>query len=239
MTVQTTPPIEQPAWEGLPLYSRRLIIVTIVSAFAQLLIVDAYFRLQELPEINQYLAGQPLNFIEDGIQYPPMVVSGLICAILIAFTIIYADWKVREGGGSMPWIGSLWMVTSVALVLDLLIDTFEIKWPVIILFAYTGLRSWKGAEHNWLGLILAPTVIVIAALDGLNHASGQDCVSGGLDACPGKAVSDIYLVFILFVLLYVTLRPYLSGGSPSSRTLPATRLSVCRSSCHSRPARSP
>jgi hypothetical protein len=213
LTVQKTPAKEQSAWARLPLLSRRLIVVTIVIAFAQLLLVDVYFRLQELPAINQYLAGQPLNFIEDGIQYTPMVVSGLIYAILIAITIIYADLKARKSGGELSWIGSLWLIASVALVLDLLIDTFEIKWPVIILFAYTGIRSWKGVRRNWLGLILAPAVAAIAILDGLNHASGQDCVSSGLDACPGKAVSDVYLVLVLMVLLYVTLRPFVHSAN--------------------------
>ena len=219
LSSQTTQPAEGSVWGSLPDASRRLVTATLVFAFVQLLLVDVYFRLQELPQINQYLAGQPLNFVEDGIQYSPMVVSGLVCAVLIAAVVIYVNLKSRGSSTSgLYWLGGAWLIVSVALVLDLLIDTFEIKWPIIALFAYVGIRYWKGVRRNSLGLVLAPAVAVIGALDGLNHSSGQDCVTSGLDACSGKAVSDIYLVILLLILVYLTIQPYLGQSNSKAAT---------------------
>lgn len=127
--------------------------------------------------------------------------------MLIAASVILVNSKLKEGSAArLSWLGSAWLLASVVLVLDLMIDTFEVKWPIIILFAYAGLRYWKGVRRNLLSLVLSPAVAVIAALDGVNHFGGQDCVQTGLDACPGKAVSDIYLVIILLLLMYVTLK---------------------------------
>ena len=179
-----------------------------IVGFSQLILVDLFFRLQELPQIVQVLAGAPPTIlIEDGIQYPPFVVSGVACGMLVAAAVVLVNSKPHAGVRvELTWLGSAWLIASTLLVLDLAIDTFEVKWPVIILFAYAGVRYWKGVRRNWLSLILAPVVALIAAGDGLNHLSGQDCVATGLDACPGKAVSDIYLVITLLVLLYATLK---------------------------------
>jgi hypothetical protein len=201
-------PRSQPAqtiWGSLETSQRRLISAALILGFSQLILVDLYFRLQELPQINGYLAGGSLNFVEDGIEYPPFALSGVACGVMIAASIILVNSSVK-GASTLEqrWLGSAWLLASAALVLDLMIDTFEVKWPVIILFAYVGFRYWKGSKRNALAVILAPSVAVIATLDGLNHLSGQDCVQSGLDACPGKAVSDIYLVIILLVLTYLT-----------------------------------
>lgn len=168
--------------------------------------MDLYFRLQELPAIAQYQQGLPADFIVDGIQYPPFVLSALVCAACIAGAIILVNSKTSgPGTARLTWLGSAWLLASIFLILDLMIDTFEVKWPVIILFAYVGVRYWKGARRNSLGLVLAPAVTLVAVLDGLNHAGGQDCAQTGLDACPAKAVSDLYLVIILLALTYLTI----------------------------------
>jgi hypothetical protein len=179
-----------------------------ILGFAQLAILDIYFRIQELPAINQYLAGQSSSIsISDGIQYWPLVLSGLVYAVLIADSVILVNSRVRgtESIG-LSWLGSAWLLASILLVLDLLIDTFEVKWPVIILFVYAGFRYWKGIKNNSVGFILAPAVTAIAAADGLNHLGGQFCPATGLDSCPAKAVSDLYLVVMLLFLTYLTLK---------------------------------
>jgi hypothetical protein len=195
-------------WDDLTVPQRRFVITAIILGFSQLILVDIFFRVQELPQIHQFLAqGSSPNFIEDGIQYPPFVISGLACGVLIAASAIFVNSKTTKGSPTkLSWLGSAWLLASLVLVLDLMIDTFEVKWPIIILFAYAGLRYWKGVRRNFLSLVLAPTVAVIAALDGLNHFGGQDCVQTGLDACPGKAISDMYLVIILLLLMYVTIK---------------------------------
>jgi len=150
-----------------------------------------------------------LNFVEDGIEYPPFVLSALACGILVMGSIVLVDWKTKRASGSGQfWLGSFWLLASTALVLDLMIDTFEIKWPVIVLFVYVGVRYWKGARRSTPGLIVAPAVALVALIDGMNHISGQDCVSTGLDVCPAKGISDVYLVIILLVLTYVTATSY-------------------------------
>ena len=216
--MSASPGEDQPApagsvWDYLTVLQRRFVLAAIVLAFSQLILVDLFFRIQELPQINQLLAeGSSPNLIEDGIAYPPFVISGLVCGLLVAASVIFVNSKLKEGSAArLSWLGSAWLLASVILVLDLMIDTFEVKWPIIILFAYVGLRYWKGARRNPLGLVLSPAVAVIAALDGANHFGGQDCVQTGLDACPGKAVSDVYLVVVLLLLMYVTIREHHRG----------------------------
>ena len=208
MVTRTTESAPRSVWESLSGRQRRFVSGALIIGFAQLILVDVFFRLQELSQIQQFLAGgTPSNLIEDGIQYPPFVWSGLACGTLVAASVILVNSKAKAGpAGKLTWLGSAWLIASALLVLDLAIDTFELKWPIIILFAYGGLRYWKGVRHNWLSLILAPVVALIAAGDGLNHFSGQDCVPTGIDACPGKAVSDIYLVIMLLMLLYATVK---------------------------------
>jgi hypothetical protein len=201
-------PPDLSVWNSISSKERRLVLFAIVLAFIQLLLADSYFRLQELPAINQYLAGQASpTFLPDGIQYLPFVASGLVYASLIAFSVIVVN---SRGGDNeviaLSWLGSAWLLASIALVLDLLIDTFEVKLPVIILFIYAGLRYWKGSKNNSLSLVLAPAVAAIAAADGMNHLGGQFCSATGLDACSAKAVSDLYLVIMLLSLTYLTLK---------------------------------
>ena len=206
MTAQVAP---LSVWKGLSTAQRRFVTGALIVGFTQLFLIDLFFRLQELPQIQQVLAGGtiPSSLIQDGIQYPPFVLSSLACGALVAATIILVNSTIKTGVAvKLAWLGSAWLLASALLVLDLAIDTFEFKWPVIILFAYAGVRYWKGVRRNWLSLILAPVVALIAAGDGLNHLSGQDCVLTGIDACPGKAVSDIYLVIMLLVLLYATVK---------------------------------
>ena len=198
--------LQETVWGSLTAFQRRLITALLVLGFSQLILVDTYFRVQELPQINQYLAGGPLSFVEDGIGYPPFVLSALACCIMVAASIILVNSHVEGTSNVEPrWLGSAWLLASAVLVVDLLIDTFEIKWPIVILFAFAGIRYWMGSKRNFLPIILAPAVSVIAAVDGVNHLSGQDCVQSGLASCPGKGVSDIYLVIFLLILTYLTL----------------------------------
>jgi len=192
-------------WQSLSVSERRFVLGALVIGFSQLILVDLYYRIQELPAINQYYAGmQPTILLESGINYPPFVVSGLVCIALLALPIILVTSQTKQGGASAIWLGSAWLLATIVLIVDLMLDTFEIKWPVIILFAYAGLRYWRGVKRDSLSLILAPAIAVISGLDGLHHLSGQDCLQTGLDACPAKAVSDIYLVMMLLVLTYLT-----------------------------------
>jgi hypothetical protein len=196
----------QTVWGVLPVSKRRFVVAALIVGFSQLILVDLYFRIQELPQINQCLAGGPLSFIEDGIQYPPFVLSGLACGVLVATSVILVNSSVRRNGTLGPsWLGSAWLLASCALIIDLMMDTFEVKWPVIILFAYVGLRYWMGSKRNVLAVVLALVMTVIAALDGLHHAGGQDCLQTGLASCTGKAVSDIYLTIALLILTYLTI----------------------------------
>ncbi|HZY46888.1 MAG TPA: hypothetical protein VFE96_03730 [Candidatus Bathyarchaeia archaeon] len=212
--------LESSIWQNLPVFTKRFVLGALVLGFSQLILVDLYFRLQELPQIQQILAGTapPTIIIQDGIGYAPFVISALICGSLIIASVILVNSRPHEAEASQAsWLGSAWLTASAILIVDLTIDTFEIKWPIILLFAYAGLRYWRGIRRNTLSLILAPIVTIIAGLDGLNHFSGQDCVQTGLDACPGKAVSDIYLVIVLLVLMYITARSFLR--SPVQQTV--------------------
>ena len=196
---------ESSAWSSLS-YSRQLLVKAMLSiAFVQLLITDIYFRVQELPQIYQYLSGASgITFIEDGIGYPPFVVSALACGVLLAASVAIVNLKAGRDAFGSSWLGSAWILASGLLVIDLAIDTFEVKWPIIALFVVVGFRSWKGPGRTSLGLILAPAVAAIAFLDGQNHLGGQDCASTGLATCQAKAISDVYLVLGLLVLTYVT-----------------------------------
>jgi hypothetical protein len=194
-------------WSDLSSDRRRLVLTAIVLGLVQLLLVDVYFRVQELPAINQYLSGQTSSIpFPDGIQYPPFVLSGLVYALLVALSVIVVNERGQRVDPELSWLGSAWLLASIPLVLDLLIDTFELKWPVILLFVFAGLRYWRGVKNNALSLVLAPAVAAIAAADGLGHLGGQFCPSSGLDSCPAKAVSDVYLVMMLLVLTYFTLK---------------------------------
>jgi hypothetical protein len=212
---QTNPTLGEPwrpsypsIWKSIPPTERRFILLAISLAFVQLFVVDVYFRIQELSAINQYLGGQTQSIaIPDGIQYWPFVLSGLVYALLVAASVILVNSSIKSTESiGLSWLGSAWLLASIPLVLDLLIDTFEVKWPIIILFVFAGFRYWKGIKNNSVSFVLAPAVTAIAAADGLGHLGGQFCPATGLDSCSAKAVSDLYLVAMLLFLTYLTLK---------------------------------
>ncbi len=180
----------------------------LIAGFAQFVVVDIFFRLQELTLINQYLSGgTPASAIQDGILYQPLVVSMLVYGILVAASVMSVNsGKKNRDDLELTWLGSAWILASIPLLFDFLIDSFELKLPVAVLFIYAGLGYWKGARDNPFSFVLAPLVAFIAAADGIGHLTGSFCQPSGLDACSAKAVSDTYLVIMVLVLMYFTIR---------------------------------
>src|SRR5207249_2234267 len=137
-------------------------------------------------------------FLPDGILYQPLVLSVLTYSVLVAASVLLVNSRSKGSANlELTLLGSAWILASVPLAFDFLVDSFELKVPVAILFVYAGLRYWKGVRNNPLGFVLAPLVTVIAAVDGMGHLAGSFCQPGGLDACSAKAVSDTYLVMML------------------------------------------
>lgn len=180
----------------------------LIAGFAQFVLVDIYFRLRELALINQYLSGgTPASAIQDGILYQPLVVSTLVYGMLIAASVMLVNSEKNSHDDlGLAWLGSAWILATIPLLFDFLIDSFELKLPVAVLFIYAGLRYWKGARNDPFSFVLAPLVAFIAAADGIGHLTGSFCQPNGLDSCSAKAVSDTYLVIMILVLMYFTVR---------------------------------
>jgi hypothetical protein len=180
-------------------------------AFAQLTVVDVWFRLQEFSLGTKVIGG-------DGITYLPFDLSAVICGVLVAASVLVVALsnRGRTVEHETLQLGNAWMLASVPLVLDNLIDTFEVKIPIIILFVIVGLRYWKGIRNSHLSLMLSPFVALIVAADGLGHLAGNFCGPGGLDACSVKAISDTYLLMIMLVLTYLTI----AGRNQRPRLMP-------------------
>lgn len=205
-------------WESISPQRRRLVLTALVLGFSQFVLVDVYFRLQELASINQYLAGSAsTEIVGDAIRYPPMVVSFLVYGILIGGSVLWVNsWTKKSANLELVLLGSAWILASIPLAFDFLVDSFELKLPVAVLFIYAGLRYWKGSRNNPYGFILAPLVTFIAAGDGIGHLTGAFCGPTGLDSCSAKAVSDSYLVMMLLALMYFSIR---GRDKPPSRRL--------------------
>lgn len=164
------------------------------------MILDVVFRWAEV-------SGGGAIRAEGGIGYLPFDLAVVAYAVLVvaAVLVVVRSVSVREVESATVWLGAAWMLASIPLMLDLLVDTAEFKWPVIVLFVVVTFRYWKGARNSHIPLMLAPVMVAIAALDGLGHSSGQFCAPTGLDACPVKALSDVYLVMVFVGLTAVTL----------------------------------
>ncbi len=195
----------QTVWDRLTVSERRMASFSLILAVVQFVLVDVYFRIQELPAINAYLSGgAPVEVPSDGIGYFPLVASMLLLAALVAWPVILANQKSGQMAKAGLFLGSAWILASVPLTFDFLIDSFEPKLAIVALFVFAGTRYWKGSTDNSVAFILAPLVTVIAAGDGFGHLSGLFCSSTGLSSCAAKAVSDAYLVVMLLPLAYFT-----------------------------------
>ncbi len=179
-----------------------------VLGFLQFVLVDMFFRLQQLALISRYLSGSASAiFFPDGILFQPLVASVLVYSGLVAASVLLVNSGSKGSADlELTLLGSAWILASVPLSFDFLVDSFELKLPVAVFFIYAGLRYWKGVRNNSLGFVLAPLVTAIAAVDGVGHLAGSFCQPSGLDACSSKAVSDTYLVMMLLALMYFTIR---------------------------------
>jgi len=183
------------------------VLATIILGFLQFVLVDIYFRLQQLTLISKYFSGStPAIFFPDGMLYQPLVASVAIYSILVAASVVVVNSGSKGSANiELTLLGSAWILASVPLTFDFLVDSFELKLPVAVFFIYAGLRYWKGVRNNSLGFVLAPLVTAIAAVDGIGHLAGSFCQQSGLDSCSAKAVSDTYLVIMLLALVYFTI----------------------------------
>jgi hypothetical protein len=180
----------------------------VILGFLQFVLVDIYFRLQQITLVSKYFAGStsPI-FFPDGILYQPLVLSMLIYSVLLASSVLLVNSGSKGSANlELTLLGSAWILASVPLSFDFLVDSFELKIPMAVFFVYSGLRYWKGVRNNSLGFVLAPLVAAIAAVDGIGHVAGSFCQQSGLDSCSAKAVSDTYLVIMLLALMYFTVR---------------------------------
>ena len=197
---------QNPPWGLLTTRQKRLVSTAIIAGLLQFFAVDFYFRLQQLSIINQYLAGNSGGLPSDGIRFLPLDASVVAYAALISGSALVVHSKAKNRAGlGFVLLGSAWVLASVPLMFDFLIDSFELKLPIAVLFVYSGVRYWKGNRNNPFSFVLAPLVTIIATLDGISHLSGSFCGQNGLDSCAAKAVSDTYLVIILLGLMYLTM----------------------------------
>ena len=191
-------------WEGLSQNQRKFIVVSLTVAIVQFVLVDVYFRLQQLSAINGYLSGTTGEIPGDGITYLPLFLSLLVYGAAAAAPVALANFRAKPGLNPALLLGSAWILASVALSFDYLVDSFEPKLAIAALFLFVGVRYWRGSADNSMAFILGPLVTIVAAGDGFAHISGLFCSASGLDSCSAKAISDSYLVMMLLPLTYFT-----------------------------------
>lgn len=184
-------------WGTIPTSRRRVVLAASLIGFLSLILVDVLFRMQES------VAGG----IKQAILYPPFQLTAVVYSGLTVLSVLAC---IRSSRGSKIdpetfRLGTAWMLASIPLIMDYLIDTFEPKLPVIALFLIIGVRYWSGTRNSFLSLVTAPLMVVIASLDGVFHLLGNFCSATEFVSCSVKGVSDIYLTMIFLVLTYMTI----------------------------------
>ncbi len=146
-----------------------------------------------------------LTNISEGIESLPLGALSVIFSVLVIVSVAIATSKSKRiAGKELIWVGNLWMLSTIPLTFDYLIDSFDGKVIIIALFALAGFLYWKGVRNNWLGFMTSIVTTTLVAGDGLGHLRGEHCISSGFTACPVKAVSDFYLFMVLLILSYGT-----------------------------------
>jgi hypothetical protein len=193
------------AWRALSPAGRKLVLSALALAPALLVVAGIAYAQQDAP-----------GGITEAIRYPPLIVTalaytGLVCA---AIALGLRSGAASGVSGKTFWLGVAWLLASVPLVLDILLDTFELKLLVIALFLAIGITYWRGNQNSSLALFVAPFMVIVVVGDGLSHlVGGSFCGEVGIQSCSVKAVSDIYLFMIMLVLTFLTL--YVRDRMPS------------------------
>ena len=191
---EQTPP---ELWRTLTPFKRKLILAAFSIGFLSLILADILFRTQDsIP-----------GGVNQAILYTPFQLTAISYSGLALFSIITGMRSIR-GSRVEPVtlrLGTAWVVASIPLIIDYMIDPFEPKIPVVALFLFVGVRYWSGARNSYLGLVTAPLMVAIASLDGLFHLMGNFCSATAFDSCSVKGISDVYLTMIFFTLTYMTI----------------------------------
>jgi hypothetical protein len=184
-------------WSTITTSTRRIVLAALSIGFLSLILVDVLFRTQE------FVAGG----VRQAILYTPFQLTAVAYSGLTVLSVLTCI-RFSRGSKIEPetlHLGTAWMLASIPLIMDYLIDTFEPKLPVIALFLILGVRYWSGTRNSYLGLVTAPLMVVIASLDGLFHLLGNFCSATEFVSCSVKGVSDVYLTMIFLVLTYMTI----------------------------------
>ena len=184
-------------WDSISTTRRNLVLSALILGFSLFVLVDVFYRIQ-------YLAH---GWGGDGILYLPLDLSAVGFASLVIFSVlsVILSSGPKNADPVALRLGAAWLLVSIPLVFDFLVDSFEARLPVVLLFIIVGIRYWKGHRKSYLSLILSPLVVFVAAADGLGHLQGNFCPPPGIDACSSKAVSDTYLVMVLLLLTFITI----------------------------------
>jgi hypothetical protein len=201
-------------WDSILPAHRRFITAALVVGFASMVLTDVLLRLQ------LFTAGPSPSA---GIEFFPMDLWAFsFGGALIASVGLVFRFSSGTPDRKPLLLGSLWLLALIPLSVDYLIDSFEVKIPVMVLFAFAAVQYWKGSVDNPYAFVLAPLVSIIVVGDGLGHLGGAFCPPTGLDSCSAKAVSDLYLSLIMIGLTIVTLTS--RSRRPSRNLIVATVL---------------
>jgi len=151
------------------------------------------------------LSGLQPGFSE-GLRSAPLVASSTFFSGLVITSVLLVNRKSKEvTDRKLVWLGNSWMLVTIPLVFDFLVDSYYGKPVVIVFFALIGFRYWRGIRNTSLGFVISIFTSALVAGDGLGHLKGGHCVPTGFTGCPVKAVSDLYLLMMLLPLTYVTI----------------------------------
>jgi hypothetical protein len=184
-------------WSTIAPIRRKVVLAALSAGFSSLILVDVLFRMQESVP----------GGVREAILYTPFQLSAITYSGLTVLSVLTCTRYNRESKVEPETLrlGTVWLLASIPLIMDYMIDSFEPKLPVIALFLYVGVRYWNGARNSYVALVMAPLMVVIASLDGLFHLMGNFCSATAFDSCSVKGVSDVYLTMVFLVLTYVTI----------------------------------
>lgn len=190
------PPLPTGSWERLPTSLRQFVLVAAIAGPAFVGAMTVWWAVIVLGSGSE----------ADGIRFLPLVLSVVAYGILIGVAALLVARSAGPDPGDLALarLGNVWVLASIPLMFDFLIDSFPGKLAINVLFLVAGIRYWKGRRNSYLSLLLAPLTALIAVADGFGHLQGAFCSGSALDACPAKAVSDFYLVMILLGVTAVT-----------------------------------